>query len=111
MYLHRAFVAQRLMRSPLIVKPEVVFQSLPQFGRVAVTPQVHVFVLHRPPQPFHEDVVKAPSLAIHAHPDSRPLDRPDPGVARELDALVRMKMAGLPIDNASSSISLVSLIY
>ena len=32
------------MRSPLDVKSEVVFQSLSQFGRVAVTPKVHLLV-------------------------------------------------------------------
>jgi hypothetical protein len=75
----------------LIVKPEVVFQSLTQFVLGAVTPQIHILVLHRLPQPFHEDVVKTPSLAIHAHPNSGIPTCIGPGVARELNPLVRIE--------------------
>jgi formylglycine-generating enzyme required for sulfatase activity len=31
--------------------------------------QIDIFVLDRPPQPFHEDVVQIPATAIHADPD------------------------------------------
>jgi hypothetical protein len=37
----RVFVAQRMVRPPRIVKPEVFFQSLLQFLRAAITFQIH----------------------------------------------------------------------
>ena len=51
------------MRPPLIVKPEVVFQSLLQLLRGTITPRVNVLVLHRPPHSMimekHTDVAVA----------------------------------------------------
>ena len=62
----RGLVAQRLMGSLVIVKPEIGSQLPAGLTRVGVGFQVGLLILHRPPQPLHEDVVGIPTFPIHA---------------------------------------------
>ena len=58
------------MRSLVVVEPEVGAQFPPGFTGVGLGFQVHLLVLHRPPQPLHEDVVGVAPFPVHAdlHP-------------------------------------------
>ena len=69
-HLGRCPVAQGLMRSLVVVEPEVGAQFPPGFTGVGVGFQVHLLVLHGAPQPLHEGVVVVPPLPVHAdlHP-------------------------------------------
>ena len=50
-------ISQGLMGPLVIVEPEVSSQFPPGLPRAGVGFQVHLLVLHRAPQPLHEDVV------------------------------------------------------
>ena len=50
----------------VVVEPEVGTQFPTGLDSAGVGFQVHLFVLHRAPQPLHEDVVAVASLPIHA---------------------------------------------
>ena len=65
--LGRGPVAQGLMGPEPVVEPEVVFQPPLGIEDAGVGFQVHLFILHRPPQPLHEAVVGVsplPSMLI-----------------------------------------------
>ena len=68
--LGRGPVAQGLMGPQVILEPEVGSQFPSGLDGVEVGFEVDLLVLHRPPQPLHEDVVLIPSLPVHAdlHP-------------------------------------------
>ena len=57
------------MRPLVVVEPEVVAQFPAGLCGVGVGFQVHLLVLHRPPQPLHENVVGVPALPVHADLD------------------------------------------
>ena len=61
----RGLVAERLMRSLVIVKPEIGSQFTAGLTRVGIGFQLDLLILHRPPQPLDEDVVGIPTLPIH----------------------------------------------
>ena len=44
-----------------VVEPEVVFQPPLSLQDAGVGFQVHLLILHRPPQPLHEDVIGVPA--------------------------------------------------
>ena len=67
-HLGRGLVAQRLMGPLFIMEPEIGSQSPPDLKGVGVGFQVHLLLLHRPPQPLDEDIVGVPSLPVHADP-------------------------------------------
>ncbi len=76
----------RLMRSVVVVEPEVGAQFPPGFTGVGVGFQVHLLVLHRASQPLHEDVVGVAPLPVHADLDRMVLKDLDELPAGELAA-------------------------
>ena len=62
----------------------------PGLGRpsAGVGLQVYLFVLHRPPQPFHKDVVHVPPFPVHADSDSVAHQKTGEAIAGELAPLV-----------------------
>jgi hypothetical protein len=87
----RRTVLQRLMRPRLVVVREEPTQPHAQFRHPLVIPQVHIFVLHRPPQTLDKNIVQAPPLAVHAHLHARLLQSTSEGRGRELHALIRVE--------------------
>ena len=82
---------QRQVRAPMVVlvQPRADFAA-----RIVATDQllqVHRLVLQRPPQPLDEPVVGPAASAVHADKNARTLQDPEPGFARELAALVRVR--------------------
>jgi len=53
--------------------------------------QVYLFVLHRSPQPFYEDVVQVPPFPVHADSDSVAHQETGEAIAGELAPLVCVK--------------------
>lgn len=51
---------ERLVRSLAVVEGEVFTEAQRELGHRRMALQVHVFVLHRAPQPLHEDASPAP---------------------------------------------------
>mgnify|MGYP001559183773 CR=1 FL=1 len=62
----RRFVPERLVRSRGVVMREVGTEPVAHVFDVPISVCVDVFVLHRSPQSFREDVVHAPASSIHA---------------------------------------------
>ncbi len=85
---------QRLARAFLVVEREVPIQAPLKRRHDLVAPQVHVLVLHRPPQPLHEHVVQAAAPTVHAHRHPGRLQPPRPRLGRELHPLVRVEHLG-----------------
>jgi len=69
-----------------IVEAEVVAETDPSLSSTLICFQIHLFVLHFPPQPFDEQVVIVAPLPIHTDSDSVLLQEPDEGLAGELGA-------------------------
>ena len=65
--------------------------------------QVHVFVLHRPPQPLPEDVVRVPPLTVHANPHTAVLEDLGELPTGELAPWSVLNTSGCPWPRASSS--------
>src|SRR5262249_56769407 len=93
--LRRSPIAQRLVRTRVVVEDEVPAQSTSQFGNFFVSSDIDVFVFHRPPQTFDKDVVQSPPPTIHAHRHSGGFQPPGERLGRELHALVRVEDLGL----------------
>ena len=71
-----------------VVEPEV-FPQLPVcFNAIGIGFQVHLLILHRPPQPLHEDVVPVPPLPVRADPHAPTLEDLGELQADELAPLV-----------------------
>src|SRR5256885_14633717 len=87
-------VIQGLMQTLLVVIREVPAEPALQLRHPLVPPQVEVLILDRPPQPFHEHVVQAPALAVHAHLHPRRLQPPRPPLRPELHPLVGVEHLG-----------------
>ena len=60
--------AQRLMRPPFVVQPEVFSQPPMGLKAIGISLQVNFLALHRPPQPLHEYVVLVPAPSVHVDP-------------------------------------------
>ena len=101
----RSPVALRLMKPRVIVKDEVPAQTTTQLRGVLVALNVNVFVLHRPPQTFDEDVVQRPAPAVHAHRHPGRLQPARDRLGRELRLWSVLNTSGRPRLKASSSIS------
>ena len=50
--------------------------------------QIHLFIFHRPPEPFNEDIVAPATLAVHADSDAVFLQHACKFGAGELAALI-----------------------
>src|SRR3712207_3420863 len=53
----RGLVGEGLMRPLIVIEREIVAEALPHGPRRGMLVQIHVLVLHCPPQPFRKDVV------------------------------------------------------
>ncbi len=54
------------MSLPMVVVREIPRQAQSRPRRGLMVPQVHILVLHRPPQTLDHDVIKRPTGAVHA---------------------------------------------
>ena len=84
-------VGQGLMRPQVVVEAEVRPELLPGFSGAGVGLQVHLFVLHRAPQPFHNDVALVPPFAVVADLHTMLLQHLSEPLAGELAPLVRVE--------------------
>ena len=90
----RGLVAQSLIGSQVVVEPEVGSQFQSCLDGVDVGFQVDLLVLHRPPQPLHEDVALVPALPVHADLHTSVLKDLGELPAAELTALVGIEHLG-----------------
>jgi hypothetical protein len=58
------------MRTLVIVKPKISSQILYRLLDLLVVVEINLFVLHRAPQPLHENIVHCSSPSIHADRDA-----------------------------------------
>jgi hypothetical protein len=58
------------MRAPAVVEIKVAAKSGARLRHAGIGVQVHLFILHRAPEPFDKYVVALGRLAIHADHDS-----------------------------------------
>src|SRR3954453_14000862 len=86
--LPRRPVVVRLMRTFLIVEVQPCSDPGLRFGNRSISVQIYLFVLQTPPEPLHEDIIHATTLAVHADLDRVPLQNTDKVIAGELAALV-----------------------
>jgi len=83
------------MRAMVVIIGEPSAQAGTQFRSGLEGVQIDAFVLHRPPEPFDEDIVHPASPAVHADLDLGCAQHPDEGVAGELAALIGIEDIGL----------------
>lgn len=50
----------------LIIKHKILLQAFIEFYTIFRNTQINMFILHGSPQPFNENIINGPSLAIHA---------------------------------------------
>ena len=67
--LRRHPVIQALVRPILVVEGEVLVQAGEQRGYGLILLEVDIFVFDATPEPFHEDIVEAPTASIHTDAD------------------------------------------
>src|SRR5260370_8198108 len=84
------------MRTLSIEKLQVASQSPMQRRHRRMIVQIHIFVLHAPPQPLDEHVVQRPAFAVHADAHSRRLQPAREHSACELGSLIRIENLRLP---------------
>src|SRR5208283_5113116 len=77
-----------------IEEVEIPAQRSARFGDGVVGLEVDLLVLHRSPEPFHEDVVAPGALAVHADGDAVLLKDAGERLAGELAALVAVENLG-----------------
>lgn len=87
----RCLVPQRLVRSRGVVVDKVVRESVADFVDRGIPVRVDVFIFHRPPETFGEDVVHAPAATIHADEDALRLRDAREVIVGELHALVAVE--------------------
>ena len=75
----------------MIVKLQVVRQALSRGARAGILAQAHLFIFHRPPEPFREDVIERSPFAVHADPDQRCFQARDILWTRDERPLDRLK--------------------
>ena len=79
------------MRSVLVVERQVLPHSLTGGADAVIGPQIHLLVLHAPPQPFHEHVIPPAAGAVHTDLDAMVFQESRELLAGELAALVRVE--------------------
>lgn len=90
-YFRRGLVSERLVRPFMVVIPEIGSKTGNQIFYGLVVLEINIFILHRPPQALHHDVVHGPPLAVHADLYLVLLQHPGEGRSRVLEALVRVE--------------------
>ncbi len=91
----RRLIAERLMRSLVVVEVEVVLQRREQIEAAGEVAGIDQLVLERAPQPFDENVVERTAAAIHADQDAALLERSQEVGRGELRALIGVPDFGL----------------
>ena len=76
------------MRSFPIIKIQIPADRDPSVADAVVGAQVHLFVLHRPPQSLRKEIVPPRTAAVHADADLVPQQQTGEFGAGELAALV-----------------------
>ena len=74
-----------------VVEPEISSQLFPRFQDRPIIMKIDFLVLDRPPETFHEDIVKEPAATVHADPDFGFRQKSCKSLACELASLVRIK--------------------
>lgn len=87
-HLCRCLIVQRLMRTLVIVKHEVLLQALVSLIKRFIGFRIDLLIFDRPPEPFDKDMVMRPSSTIHTDPDPGLRQATGKGEAGELGALV-----------------------
>ena len=87
----RCPVTQRLVRSLVVVKLEIVEKMNPRRRARLVVVKINLLVLDRAPKPFDENVVVDPASSIHAHLNPFVFQKAREIHARELRPLVRVE--------------------
>src|SRR6185312_14649660 len=82
------------MGSPPIVEVQIPTDRGPGLADRVVSPEIHLLVLDRSPEPFDEDVVPPRASAIHADGDAGLEQHAGEVVAGELRALVGVEDLG-----------------
>ena len=90
----RGPAAERRVRPFLIVAPEEIAQAPYRLYYVRIVFEIDLLPLDGPPEPFDEDVVEDPALAVHADGDIVSLQNVGKILARELRSLVGVEDLG-----------------
>src|SRR5688572_13973114 len=90
-------LVQRRVRSTDIVEIDVARDPCLGLGDRVVSVQIYLFVFHRLPNAFDEDVVPPCPAAIHADLHAARLQRFGELVARELAALIGVEYLGFAV--------------
>lgn len=85
------------MRTLVIVKLEVVLQTLVGLIEGVISLRIHLLIFDRSPQPFDKDIVMGPSTPIHADPDSRLRQAPREREAGKLRSLIGVEDGPLAV--------------
>src|SRR5262245_13784505 len=59
-------IAERLMQSLVVVEGQIPREAHSRLLWASIVIGIHLLILDRTPQPFHEDIVERSALAIHA---------------------------------------------
>lgn len=81
-------IAQRLVRTVVVVERDVLRQTERQLGNRGLSLQVHVLMFNAAPQPLDKDVVQRPPASVHADGNAIPLEPARERRARKLRSLV-----------------------
>ena len=87
----RHAISQALMGSFVVIEEKIDLQTPLQCRDRGVFPEIDFFIFDTAPQPFDEDIVETPTLAIHADPDVGVLQATGESQRRELRSLVGIK--------------------
>lgn len=98
--------AESQMWPPRVVPVDIRLDTGLHSRDVRIVPQVDVFVLQRPPEPLHDDVVPPAAFAVQDDPDPQPSASPAPSVGTRLPSPVRpcarIPTADSPADPSST---------
>ena len=84
------------MRSLTIVEVQIPAERGTSLANTVVSPQIHLLVFDRPPQPLDKDIVAPRAAAIHADCDGivqQQAGECGTGELASLDALLKVKLA------------------
>ena len=61
----RSLAAQRLVRTFMVIKPEILIQSEIEFRDGLIIFYINIFILDATPQAFNKNIVQGPATAVH----------------------------------------------